>query len=518
MIAFDRHKYLFYIGLTVLLQVQIAWGTPPFDRNDCQQAGRPAAIDPDYAGVTIPPNIAPLNFVVKEPGTRYRIEISSTQGGKIELSGKQPSVVIPMKSWKKLLRANPGQKIHFDIYVKNKTGHWHQFDPIVNQIAEEEIDPCLVYRLIQPMYYYFGKMGLYQRNLENYDEKPVFLNRVTPKSCMNCHVFCNNDADKMMFHVRGRDAGMILVDSNRMRKVNTKTEFNPSAAVYPAWHPGGKILAFSINTLRQFFHAVGNSYEVVDHTSDLILYLIDSNMITTCPEISDPNKLETFPAWSPEGNFLYFSSAPKFESIADYENIRYDLMRIRYFQETNTWGKPETVLSASQTGLSMLLARISPDGRTLLFCGADHGNFPVYLESSDLYLMDLHTKQYRKLEKVNSDRSDSYHSWASNSRWFVFSSKRKDHLCARPYISYVDENGNAHKPFLLPQKDPEYYTTFLKTYNLPELVKTPVRVTPQTLTRFVLNDRNMLDAELDPNVVVPERSGEETASGQSVPQ
>ena len=29
-------------------------------------------IDPDYMGVAVPPNIAPLNFVIKEPGTSLK--------------------------------------------------------------------------------------------------------------------------------------------------------------------------------------------------------------------------------------------------------------------------------------------------------------------------------------------------------------------------------------------------------------------------------------------------------------
>ncbi len=518
MTKYNGYKCLICIGWITLLPIWTVRARTPFNTVDCKKAGRQAIIDPDYSGTVIPPNIAPLNFMVKEPGTRYYVEIASQGGEKIEISSRQSSIVIPMKSWKKLLQINSGQEIRFNVYVKNNQGEWLKFDPVVNRIAKEPIDPWVVYRLLQPMYYYFSKMGLYQRNMENYEEKPLFLNRVSPKSCMNCHVFCNNDPEKMMFHVRGTDAGMMLMNSGRILKVNTKTKFNPGAAVYPAWHPSGKLLAFSINTLRQFFHAVGNSYEVVDNASDLILYLIDSNTITTCPAISRPDKLETFPSWSPDGTYLYFSSAPTFESYAEYKNIRYDLVRISYDQETGEWGKPETILPSSKTGLSMLFARVSPDGRYLLFCGADHGNFPTYLESCDLYLMDLETKQVHQLENVNSDRCDSYHSWSSDSRWFVFSSKRQDHLCALLYFSYVDEKGNAYKPFLLPQKDPNYYTSFLRTYNLPELIKAPVQISPQKMTKAVLNNRDVLNAGLDPNVVIPDRSGEKSAPGQSVPQ
>jgi hypothetical protein len=55
----------------------------------------------------------------------------------------------------------------------------------------------------------------------------------------------------------------------------------------------------------------------------------------------------------------------------------------------------------------------------------------------------------------------------------------------RPYFSYIDDGGKAHKPFVLPQKDPAFYDSFLKLYNLPELVSSPVRVSEQEFVRAV---------------------------------
>ena len=137
----------------------------------------------------------------------------------------------------------------------------------------------------------------------------------------------------------------------------------------------------------------------------------------------------------------------------NYEKLKYDLRRISYDVATDQWGQAETVLSAEETGQSILLPRISPDGRFLVFCMCRYGCFPVYQPSSDLYLMDLATRQYRKLA-INSEFSESWHSWSSNSRWIAFSSKRQGGLFTRTYLSYVDQAGTAHKPFVLPQQDP----------------------------------------------------------------
>ena len=40
---------------------------------------------------------------------------------------------------------------------------------------------------------------------------------------------------------------------------------------------------------------------------------------------------------------------------------------------------------------------------------------------------------------------------------------------------YYDAEGEAHKAFVLPQKDPAFYDTFLDTYNVIELVKSRVK-------------------------------------------
>lgn len=80
--------------------------------------------------------------------------------------------------------------------------------------------------------------------------------------------------------------------------------------------------------------------------------------------------------------------------------------------------------------------------------------------------------------EVNSEFTESYHSWSANGRWMVFSSKRGDGLSARPYISYIDETGKAHKPFVLPQEDPGFYSRFLKTFNIPEFAEAEVSFFP----------------------------------------
>jgi dipeptidyl aminopeptidase/acylaminoacyl peptidase len=254
---------------------------------------------------------------------------------------------------------------------------------------------------------------------------------------------------------------------------------------------------YSFNKVRQFFHSAASEVrDVVDLDSALFYYLVDSKTVKTSSEVSKKDRLETYPAWSPDGRYLYFCSAPMLWSDRDevppvhYDQVKYDLMRISYDLERDQWGQLETVLSAEDTGLSILEPRISPDGRWLLFCMCNYGSFPVYQQSSDLYLTDLEDArqtgrfEYRRLF-INSNESETWHSWSSNGRWIAFSSKRDYGLFTRTYFSYVDQQGRVYKPLLLPQKDPTFYDYCLKTYSVPELVVEPVRVKKDKLARLV---------------------------------
>lgn len=57
----------------------------------------------------------------------------------------------------------------------------------------------------------------------------------------------------------------------------------------------------------------------------------------------------------------------------------------------------------------------------------------------------------------------------------IFSSRRDDGSYTRPYITYVDADGNDSKAFVVPQEDPGYYRMLMKSYNVPEFMVAPVK-------------------------------------------
>ena len=86
---------------------------------------------------------------------------------------------------------------------------------------------------------------------------------------------------------------------------------------------------------------------------------------------------------------------------------------------------------------------------------------------------------------VNPVRKISKQHFAGAIRNLVFSSKRDYGVFTRSYFSYIDKSGKVHKPILMPQKDPEFYDSYLYTFSVPELITEPVKVTGEKLGKVV---------------------------------
>jgi len=352
-------------------------------------------------------------------------------------------------------------------------------------IAREEIDSHLVYRLLKPLYNAYVHLGIYQRDLQTFEQRPVLENQKFGRDCLNCHTFLNHDPGRFALNIRTANKlnPLLLVGSNGVARVD-------KTMGYLAWHPSGRLIAFSANKLSLFTHTREEARDVFDAKSDLGIYRVDSNTVVFPPAIGMPDWNETWPEWSPDGRHLYYCRAAP-APIEKYRQIRYDLVRVSYDIEHDQWGDPEVMVSAQETGLSACQPKVSPDGRLVVFCLCKWGSFPVYQVSSDLYALDLNTRQYRRLD-INSDQAESWHCWSGNGRWIVFSSKRLDGLFARPFFSYVDEQGRFYKPFLLPQQDPAFYESCLNTFNVPQLVRGPIVVTERELAQGILKPLKIL--------------------------
>lgn len=460
-------KRLYIFGLVLLLAS--GCGTPD---GSAPSAGREPAIFPDYNGVTVPANIAPLRFSVTEEGCDSKAVAEFSAGGlSATVRGKDGAVNISRRQWKRLLQAAEGDFISVRVSCR-QDGGWKTFEPFRIKVSADRIDRYLTYRLIEPGYEVWNEMGLYMRDLESFRQTPVLKNRTTGFNCINCHNFCMQDASSMVFHMRATHGGTYLLKDGHFKKLDVKTT---PGMVYPAWHPGGRFLAFSLNDIKQLFHTSDhNRVEVYDLESDVVVYDSETNEVLTCPELSSKAVFETFPAFGPDGETLYYCSADTLAMPDRYEEIRYRLCSIGFNPSDRSFGKVDTLYAGPG---SVSFPRVSPDGKHMLFTVSGYGNFSIWHQDADLHMIDLSDKNREiDMSGINSDSVDSYHSWSSNSRWAVVSSRRIDGLYTRPFIAHVNEDGTVDKAFLLPQKDPGMYHDFMKSFNIPEFTRNRVKI------------------------------------------
>lgn len=486
-------KILFLTIMPLFLQM-----CSPTLPKEASTINKSAKIEPDYTNLTIPVNIAPLNFNINEKGEKFVTRFYDSNGHELIVGGR--TLDINEDKWHELLKSAQGGTLSADIYAKRE-GRWYKFSPI-NYLVAEEIDPYISYRYIEPLYLNYKVLNICQRNLENFEEKDIynnsaFLDVEGDRQCINCHSYQDyNREGKMQMHVRVKHPGTLIVQDGKIEKVNLKVGDIFTAGAYPSWHPSMPIIAYSINDTWQHFHSVNsNKVEVQDAKSGLILYEIDNNTVRIIDD--SPTELETFPYWSPDGNTLYYVSAniplmtPEEMAnyrIDNYKDIKYNLYKRAFDKDSRTFGPIDTVYNAAALGKSATFPRESPDGRFLLFTVGEYGTFHAFHHDADLYIMDLATGESKPLDTVNSDDTDSYHSWSSNGRWVIFTSRRDNGSFTRLYLTHFDENGNASKPFIVPQKSPFANDLLFKSFNVPEFMVKPVEVTRSQWIEAVESD------------------------------
>ncbi len=331
------YKYFKLAGLFTVLSLHLySCKTVPQADIGTAKDGEAVCIFPDYSNLAIPPNIAPLNFRIEDTAfDAYFVRVFAADGDTLFLEAEERCVDIPLKKWQALLQKNINQTLYFSI-LGRKEGLWYQLPLIQNRIVKDSIDPCIVYRIISPGDRPYHFMGIYQRYLHNFEEETVYRNDLVDHACINCHNFRQYDPGTMMIHNRFEHAGTLISRNNEVKKYQL---FTPAGrkGVYPTWHPSGRFLAFSTNDLSgaYFILPERRELETYDVIADIFIFDLDSNVIFSCPNLLTENEQETFPRWSPDGRYLYYSSSPHgssiFTSYDSLKTIRYNLARISFY-------------------------------------------------------------------------------------------------------------------------------------------------------------------------------------------
>lgn len=432
-------------------------------------------IFPDYIGVTIPVGIAPLNFELPQEYSKVFARVTDTHGNSLTAKGRYAGFNV--RKWHRLTADNIGQALSVTV-AGYRDGRWEQFRPFIIYVSEYSLnDYGMTYRKFAPGYETYSKIGIYQRNIHNFDEEPILEGTLVPGQCMGCHTANATDPEQFLFHLRGVHGATVVQKDGQRKWLETKTDSTISRTAYSYWHPSGDHVAHSTNLIRQIFWTGNNEryIEVYDEASDVVVHNVNDDYLLRSPYLMTED-FETYPVFSSDGRTLYFCSAKKKNVPAEVQELRYDLCSISFDKDTETFGDHvDTLINASRIGKSVTFPRPSYDGRWLLYSYADFGCFPINHKEADLWLMNLQDGSSHPLDKANSDYCESFHNWSSDSHWILFASRRGDNLYSRIYIAEIDDEGNASKAFLLPQKDPSFYHKTLFTFNVPDFTKDKVK-------------------------------------------
>ena len=496
----------FTIHCTLFISVMLLMTACTETVSDARQENTLPRIYPDYVGVTIPVNIAPLNFcMADEKALLIDAVVTDKHGNSLHSQGEE-SVDFDLDDWHQLLGKSHGDPLTVTVSAKYDDG-WHTYKPFAIHVSPDSIDYGICYRLIAPGYEVWSKMGIYERDLSSFEERPLIENTQF-EGCVNCHSFNRGNPKDMSLHIRGKHGATLLrKDYGPVTAYDTKTDQTLGLCVYPYWHPSGRYISYSTNKTNQLFHSASpNRIEVFDTASDLQVYDVEKNELLLSPLLKRDSVYETYPVFSADGRSLYFCvaadslgfraagsesdatipSALDTRAVADatlytlnskLNSLRYSLCRIDFDPETGTFGnRIDTIIDAASQRKSVSFPRPSYDGRYLCYTLSDYGQFSIWHHEADLWLLDLTTGQSRLMDGANSEDTESFHNWSTNSRWLVLSSRRDDGLYTRPYFCHIDAKGNVSKAFMLPQRNPRnFYRGRFMSFNVPDFITAPTR-------------------------------------------
>lgn len=429
-----------------------------------------ARLYPDYRGVTIPRAIAPLNFMCMSDSVDAVCATFASGGKSVRVAARGRKVVIDEDEWRALLADSSASSLSVRLLYR-LDGEFRK-DTFSIFVSDDVFDHFVTYRLIEPGYEVWNALQIEERDLTSFSTRLLADNSDLGGNCMNCHIHGQGGLTSL-FHVRGKGGGSFLFRGGRLSKVELKNERMSGGAVYGDIDSSGRFGVFSTNVIIPALHSEGSRrLEVFDTESDLCAADFDSRRMIVSPSVARADRLETFPCFAPDGRSVFFCSAPALSLPDSLDSVRYSVMRVG-FDGSAFAERVDTVWSAEANGGSASFPRVSPDGCFLLFCVSRCGTFPIWHRETDFRMIDLASGREVDVSPLNSPLSETFHSWASSSRWVAFASKRVDGQYGRVFIAHVDANGRPSRPFVIPQADPESDILSLKSYNIPDLSPLP---------------------------------------------
>lgn len=482
-------------------------------------------ISPSYKnGIVIPPNIAPLSFVSAD----HKLTItevsfySPTAGDSLTIkpwgkafSGQQ------IQQWHALLQKSAGKEILVYITATDNEKSI-RFKPLQWFVAVDSTDPYLIYRSSIYEDASYNHLYIEQRNIENFDTKRLLDNSLMNNNCMNCHACSGNDINNMMVHLRGSISGTLLVKNGVPHKIKVPSQYTSLRLVYPSWSNKSGLLAFSTNQVYSKHFSTPNKKGIatVDTLGDIVVLDTKTLELFSCPELTSDEFDDVFPCWATDNRSLFFCRTPvsgsraflaaikhlqdkratdlsnlssrfyrpnadflsvnKGETIENVNALRADLMQIDFDPKTRTFSNLRCVAQFSKMEKSVSMPFAHPSGDFIVVSLLPVTSFSVQVMGDlyKVYLKDSSTSgkvplgvecgyRIEPIETLNTEGSETFHTFSSNGHWMAFASNRETFSIAELYLSYVDSAGNFSKAFVLPQKEPDFYSRNTRAFLFP---------------------------------------------------
>ncbi len=313
--------------------------------------------------------------------------------------------------------------------------------------------------------------------------------------CGNCHSFADNGSVLGLDVDYGNDKGayavlpiakhMVMNDEKIITWADYRREDGElTFGLLSRVSPSGRYVISTVKD-RSVFVAIPDlmiSQLFFPIKGILVVYDRETRTYAALPGANDPQYVQTNPVWSPDGKDIVFArtkahhaqrldqqnnnvlvdekDVPEF--TVEKQPFRYDLYKIPF--NDGKGGTPVPLAGASANGMSNYFPKYSPDGKWIVFCKSK--SYMLLQPDSELWIVPAKGGQARRL-RYNTPRMNSWHSWSSNNRWLVFSSKVNGPY-TQLFLTHIDEQGNDTPPVLL-----ERFTSPDRAANIPEFVKLP---------------------------------------------